>query len=176
MKKIFITIFFSLFSLTSTFAQNNNENHKDSIPNAVSLSSIKLISWNDIILLKWPSIDKDKNNLLSISELGSISFVFRILSFKYFDEIDSNQDKFISKNELLDFSNLQLKSQTEKINNKWHELDTNHDNLISRSEAEFDKHTKQYFDDIDLNHDEKVDINEFIHVYNETLLKKLNLK
>ena len=176
MKKFFITISFSLFSLTSTFAQNNNENHKDSIPNAVSLSSIKLISWNDIILSKWNSIDKDKNNLLSISELGSISFVFRILSFKYFDEIDSNQDKFISKNELLDFSNLQLKSQTEKINNKWHELDTNHDNLISKSEAEFDKYTKQYFDDIDLNNDGKVDINEFIHVYNETLLKKLNLK
>ena len=33
-----------------------------------------------------------------------------------------------------------------------------------------------WFDDIDLNHDEKVDINEFIHVYNETLLKKLNKK
>ena len=32
--------------------------------------------------------DKDKNNLLSMSELGSISFVFRILSFKYFNEID----------------------------------------------------------------------------------------
>jgi len=176
MKKIFISIFFSLFALTSTFAQNNNESHKDSIPNAVSLSSIKLISWNDIILSKWSSIDKDKNNLLSISELGSISFVFRILSFKYFNEIDLNHDDFISKDELLKFSNLQEKNQTEKINNKWHELDTNHDGFISRDEASFDKNTKEHFNEIDLNHDEKVDINEFIHVYNDTLLKKLNLK
>lgn len=176
MKKIFISIFFSLFALTSTFAQNNNENHKDSTPNAVSLSSIKLISWNDIILSKWNSIDKDKNNLLSISELGSISFVFRILSFKYFNEIDLNHDDFISKDELLKFSNLQEKNQTEKINNKWHELDTNHDGFISRDEASFDKNTKEHFNEIDLNHDEKVDINEFIHVYNDTLLKKLNLK
>jgi len=49
-------------------------------------------------------------------------------------------------------------------------------NLISRNEASFDKNTKEHFGEIDLNHDEKVDINEFINVYNDTLLKKLNLK
>lgn len=174
MRKIIITIL--LLFCSASFAQNNHETNKNSVQNIVLSSSVKLITWNDIILSKWSSIDKDKNNLLSMSELGSISFVFRILSFKYFNEIDLNHDDFISKDELLKFSNLQEKNQTEKINNKWHELDTNHDGFISRDEASFDKNTKEHFDDIDLNHDEKVDINEFITVYNDTLLKKLNLK
>lgn len=174
MRKIIITILLLFYS--ASFAQNNHETNKNSVQNIVLSSSVKLITWNDIILSKWSSIDKDKNNLLSMSELGSISFVFRILSFKYFNEIDLNHDDFISKDELLKFSNLQEKNQIEKINNKWHELDTNNDGFISRDEASFDKNTKEHFDDIDLNHDEKVDINEFITVYNDTLLKKLNLK
>lgn len=174
MRKITITIL--LLFCSASFAQNNQEPNQHSVQNVVSSSSVKLVTWNDIILSKWFSIDKDKNNLLSISELGSISFVFRILSFKYFNEIDLNHDDFISKDELLKFSNLQEKNQTEKINNKWHELDTNHDGFISRDEASFDKNTKEHFGEIDLNHDEKVDINEFINVYNDTLLKKLNLK
>lgn len=174
MRKIIITIL--LLFCSASFAQNNHETNKNSVQNIVLSSSVKLITWNDIILSKWSSIDKDKNNLLSMSELGSISFVFRILSFKYFNEIDLNHDDFISKDELLKFSNLQEKNQIEKINNKWHELDTNNDGFISRDEASFDINTKEHFDDIDLNHDEKVDINEFITVYNDTLLKKLNLK
>lgn len=164
MKKIILLL---LFFCNVSFAQNQLDifNH----------SKTSLLTWQQIIEFRWKAIDRDKNNLLDKSEIQQISFAFRLLSFKYFSEIDSNHDGFISHEELASYSKEQEYKQKEKINHKWNQLDTNEDYLISLEEAQTNKDIKDNFSAIDTNQDGFISPEEFIIFYNKTLSSKLGL-
>lgn len=164
MKKFILLL---IFFCNISFAQSQMDifNH----------SKIPLLTWQKIIESRWKTIDHDKNNLLDKSEIQQISFAFRLLSFKYFSEIDSNHDGFISHEELASYSKEQEDKQKEKINRKWNQLDTNGDYQISLEEAQTNKDIKDNFSTIDTNHDSFISPEEFIVFYNKTLSSKLGL-
>lgn len=168
-KKLFFSFFISIFAM-GAIAQEKKE------IDLFKITKTPLLTWSHIIESRWNTIDNDKNNLLNQSELSSISLAFRFLSFKYFKELDTDHDGFISHKELSSYSQIQEKKQKDKINKKWSELDKDNNLLISVEEAQDNKELSKNFSNLDSNSDENISPEEMIAFYNQTLSSQLQLK
>ena len=169
MKKFLFLLLFGVSQLSMA---------QDSVATSVDIfshSKTQLLTWQQIIESRWKNIDKDHNNMLDKSEIQHISPAFLLLSFKYFHDLDKNNDGFVSHEELANYSQEQEHKQKDKINRQWHSIDTNNDYRINLEEANSHSDIKDNFPAIDQDHDNIITPEEFIQFYNKIVSSKLGL-
>lgn len=171
MKKIIVRLIFSM-----TFLLNQISYAQNILPTDIfTKTNSSLISWQEIIEHHWQKIDVDKNNLLDRMEFHTVSTAFVVFAYEFFDKLDTNQDYFISKEELSHFSQEQLKQQKQSINSQWTILDKNNDYKISFQEAQPSIDITLNFSSLDTNLDNFIEIYEFINFHNKVVSTKFDL-
>lgn len=110
--------------------------------------------------------DKDGNGMLSREEAKALPHLE-----KHFDEIDTNKDGQISKDEMRAFTKSRKQARKHKAEERFSKADTDHDGSLTRDEADKGglKRIAQNFDAIDANKDGKVTKEELRAYYRASM-------